>query len=62
MRLFQSIPGAEEISVYLQKGAHSSPKGILMTKTAKFEQPKPCALLISDDVWNSLRLRVDLLA
>lgn len=74
MGLCTSINDVEEIPAYLQKGAHvdgmanyiyqffSSPKGTLMTDTAKFDEPKPYSLQVSDDTWASLRLRVDPLA
>jgi len=74
MGLCQSITDVEEIPAYLQKGFHldgmcsyiyqffSSPKGTLMTETAKFDEPKPYTLQVSDDTWASLRLRVDPLA
>jgi len=74
MGLCTSILDIEEIPAYLQKGAHvdhmwrylylffSSPKGTLMTDTAKFDDPKPYSLQVSDDTWASLRLRVDPLA
>jgi len=74
MGLCQSITDIEEIPAYLQKGFHldgmcsylyqfiSSPKGTIMTETAKFDEPKPYTLQVSDDTWASLRLRVDPLA
>lgn len=74
MGLCTSILDDEEIPAYLQRGAHvdhmwrymylffSSPKGTLMTETARFDEPKPYSLQVSDDTWASLRLRVDPLA
>lgn len=74
MGLCTSLLDVEEIPAYLQKGAQvdgmatyiyqffSSPKGTLMTDTAKFDEPKPYSLQVSDDTWASLVLRVDPLA
>jgi len=74
MGICHSISIDEEIPAYIQKGVRfdnmgsffylffSSPSGTLMTDSAKFDDPKPQGLQVSDDTWASLRLRVDPLA
>jgi len=74
MGICHSVSVPEEIPAYLQQGFKfdnlgsffylffSSPSGTLMTDSAKFDQPKPYGLQVSDDTWASLTLRVDPLA
>ena len=59
MGQYQSISDAEEIPVYIQEGAHSFSFLSLMPELAKFENPKSCTILVTDDTWTRLRLRVD---
>lgn len=74
MGTVQSVPDADEIPAYLQRGINFDELGSffydlfatqsesLMTNSAKFDDPKPYGLQVSDDTWACLQLRVDPLA
>eukprot|EP00559_Dactyliosolen_fragilissimus_P002067 CAMPEP_0184868114 /NCGR_PEP_ID=MMETSP0580-20130426/29190_1 /TAXON_ID=1118495 /ORGANISM="Dactyliosolen fragilissimus" /LENGTH=307 /DNA_ID=CAMNT_0027368779 /DNA_START=78 /DNA_END=1001 /DNA_ORIENTATION=- len=61
MRFFPPIVLPSDICSHIQRAFSFSPKAIL-NGSARFNDPKPQLLQVSDDTWASLKLRLDPLA